>query len=225
MNQIFQIFSEFIKFFIIYWPGSSGRKIRFYYYKNKFKSCGTKFFIDEGVIIESPQNISVGDNVWIDRYCVLLAGKSVSEKSERIVERKSNPNFTGIEGELIIKKNVHIAPFCVVQAHAGIEIGENCGIAAGTKVYSMSHHYKNPKDESDKFEYRFTPLAPEKEQSLILGPIVISDNCAVGLNSVILPGVTVKSGTWVGVLSYIYKDTEEKSIYGAKPASFLKNKF
>src|SRR3989304_4746888 len=142
MKYIIQAIQEFFKFFIIYWPGSSGRKIRYFYYKNKFKACGKKFYIDEGVIIDSPKSISLGENIWIDRYCVLIAGRAIVENSKRLVERKLNPNFKGKEGELIIKSNVHIAPFCVVQAHAGVEIGENCGLASGTKVYSMSHNIK-----------------------------------------------------------------------------------
>jgi len=60
------VFSDFIKLFIIYFPGPTGRKIRYFYWRKKFKKCGKNVIIDEGVIIKNPEWISIGDNVWID---------------------------------------------------------------------------------------------------------------------------------------------------------------
>ncbi len=204
--------------------GNLGRKIRYWYWSKRFKRCGENVFIDEGVIIQNPQWISVGDNVWIDKYVILIAGKPDDKKSSKIFTKKSNPYFSGVEGELIIGNYVHIAPHCTIQAHGGVYIGNNVGIASGSRVYSLSHHYKNLTNPDDKYEYKFTPMADFTEQSLISAPVVIDDNCAIGLNCVVLPGTTVQKGTWIGVSSYISGVVKGNAVYVSQQAHFLKEK-
>lgn len=204
--------------------GGTGRKIRYCYWSRKFKKCGKNVIIDEGVIIQNPEWISVGDNVWIDKYCVLIAGKPDEQKSAKVFTIKQNPNYHNERGNLIIKDNVHIAPFCTIQAHGGVYIGNNVGIASGTRVYSLSHHYKNPANPDDKYEYKFTPMVDSTQQSLISAPVVIDDNCAIGLNCVVLPGTTVQKGTWIGVSSYISGTVKGNAVYISQQAHFLKTK-
>ncbi|MCX8167378.1 MAG: hypothetical protein N3E37_06025, partial [Candidatus Micrarchaeota archaeon] len=55
-------------------PGILGRKIRYFYWSRRFMSCGKNVIIDVGVIIQNPENIRVGNNVWIDKYVILIAG-------------------------------------------------------------------------------------------------------------------------------------------------------
>lgn len=181
--------------------------------------------IDEGVIIQNPEWISVGDNVWIDKYCVLIAGKPDEQKSAKVFSIKKNSSYHSERGELIIKNNVHIAPFCTIQAHGGVYIGNNVGIASGSRVYSLSHHYKNPSILGDQHAYKFTPMVDSTEQSLISAPVVIDTDCAIGLNCVVLPGTTVQKGTWIGVSSYISGDIKGNAIYVSQQAHFLKDKW
>jgi acetyltransferase-like isoleucine patch superfamily enzyme len=68
------VLNDILKFFITYFPGPTGRKIRYYYWRGKFRKCGKNVLIDEGVIIQGPEYISIGDNVWIDKYSILMAG-------------------------------------------------------------------------------------------------------------------------------------------------------
>lgn len=82
----FMVFDDILRFFITYLPGPTGRKIRYLYWKKKFKRCGKNVIIDEGVIIQGPEWISIGDNVWIDKYCVLMAGKVTS--NNRLIKKK-----------------------------------------------------------------------------------------------------------------------------------------
>lgn len=210
---------------VIYMPGPTGRRLRYLYYKKKFKKCGKNVIIDEGVIIQNPKCISVGDNVWLDKYCVLIAGAPDIKNSSRIFKIKENKRYKFERGELIIEDNVHIAPFCTIQAHGGVFIGKNTGIASGSRIYSLSHHYRNPNDQNDHFEYKFTPMAPKEEQSLISSPVYIGNSCAIGLNCVILPGSIVNDGTWVGVSSYVNGEIDGDSVYGVEKAKFVKKKF
>jgi acetyltransferase-like isoleucine patch superfamily enzyme len=223
INSIGKVFDTIIVFCIRDIPGGAGRRIRYAFYKNKFGACGRHVKIDTGVIISNPQNVFLGNNVWLDNYVILLAGKP--KEDGIIIHRKQNPDYIFEEGELHIGDNVHIAPFTVLQAHGGISIEEDCGIASGAKIYSLSNHYKNLNDPADKREFVFTPLAEPSKQAYLLSPVVIRTNCAVGLNSTILPGTTLPRGAWVGVNTYIQgRSLQEDGIYAGEPGKFIKLK-
>jgi acetyltransferase-like isoleucine patch superfamily enzyme len=201
--------------------GGLGRKIRYYYYKKKFKTCGKNVVIDIGVKISNPSLISVGNNVWIDDYVILLAGK-VNSKN---IFHKANTAYLGEDGELIIGDSVHIAPFTLIQCHGGVSIGAKSGIAAGSKIYSMSHHYRNLTNRNDLSSYFFTPMVNEEEQYLILSPVSIGNGCAVGLNSVVLPGANLPDGSWLGVSTFFSgQNNKENSIYAVESAKLIKEK-
>ncbi|MGQ9571366.1 MAG: hypothetical protein ACUVUQ_11130, partial [Thermodesulfovibrionales bacterium] len=102
VKKIKRAYNDIIISLITHISGPTGRKIRYWYWKKRFKKCGKNVFIDEGVIIQNPEWISVGDNVWIDRYCVLLAGKPDEKKSSKVFYIKENPDYKYERGELVI---------------------------------------------------------------------------------------------------------------------------
>lgn len=211
-----------IEFSIRNLPGGIGRKIRYYYYKLRLAKCGKNVVIDVGVIIQNPKSIYIGDNVWIDKNVILIAGKL---KKGRKKMQKENSDYSFLEGELHIHKNVHIAPFVLIQAHGGVSIGENCGIAAGAKLYSTSHHHSNNLDKSDNKDYIGSTMAPFEDQFLVIGPIVMKEKSVIGLNSIVLPGTTIPEATWIGLNTYILgTNLEQKSNYGIEVAKFIKKR-
>jgi galactoside O-acetyltransferase len=175
--------------------GIIGVKLRYYYYKYRLGSCGKNVVIDIGVVFQSPKDIFISDNVWIDKYVLILAGKPNINRKIKIKELDA---YKFSIGETHIGQGVHIAPFVVVQAHGGVMIGDKVGIASGSKLYSLSHHYRNLLDRDDKRQYYFTPMVDESEQSLIAAPIVVGSGCAISLNSIVLPGTLIPDGTWIG---------------------------
>ncbi|MDI1323222.1 MAG: hypothetical protein PSV36_10765 [Algoriphagus sp.] len=177
--------------------GGLGRKVRYQYYKKRLARCGENVNIEEGVYFENPKDIELSNNIWIDKQAILIAGAFNS------VNRKYHQKGESIIpwGKLLIDDGVHLAPQTVIQAHGGLRIGKNVTIAAGAKVYTLSHHYKNLEDVTDSKRYSFSSMAAREDQFMIVGNVIIGNNAAVGLNSVILPGTTVPEGTWIGVLS------------------------
>ena len=209
-----------IEFFIRNLPGVIGRKIRYYYYKLRLAKCGKNVVFDLGVIIQNPQDVFLGNNIWIDKGVIIIAGKI---QGNRKVLRKTNPDYIFKEGELHIDDNVHIAPYAVLQAHGGIHIKKSSGIASGAKIYSLSHHHSNLLDKSDTKKYAFTPLESSENQFLVLGAVVMHEKSALGLNSVILPGTIIPKETWVGVNTFIVGQTlEDKAIYATAAAQNIK---
>jgi len=197
-----------------------GFVVRAAYWKARVDKLGRNVMIDVGVHIVGPQFVYIDDNTWLDKNVILIAGE-VAKRGQKFVT-KANLSYGGRRGELRIGKFCHLAPNVVVQAHGGVEIGDYCGLASGAKIYSLSHHYRG--SEEDKFLYRFTPMAPPNEQCLIEGAVVLAGNNAIGLNSVVLPGVTIGKNSWVGVCSYVANDVPENVIALGNPARVVKER-
>jgi acetyltransferase-like isoleucine patch superfamily enzyme len=195
--------------------GKTGEVLRYWYYSKRLGKCGEKVTIGVGVVFQNPKDIFLADNIWIDRYCILLAGEFKS--AGRNYLHKVNQDYTELAGRLILARGVHIAPFALLQAHGGLTIGKNVTIASGAKVYTLSHHYKNLADPSDSKRYSFSSMAPAEDQFLISSAVVIKDNAAIGLNSVVLPGTTVQDGSWLGVLTHVQPgQTEVNAVYSSQ---------
>jgi acetyltransferase-like isoleucine patch superfamily enzyme len=195
--------------FITYLPGRIGELLRYIYWKKRLSYLGKNVKIDVGVYFQNPEFISLDDKCWIDRNVIILAGKP---RGSRITYERGNPDFILNIGEVYIGKFTHIAPNCVLSGIGGLYIGKNSGVASNSTIYSFSHHYRNLVDRKDTNQYSFTPLARQDQQSMILSPVVISDYCAIGLNSVILPGASLKIGSWIASNSTISKRYPEQSL-------------
>jgi acetyltransferase-like isoleucine patch superfamily enzyme len=174
---------------VVYLPGDAGVALRGRHYRRRLRSLGADVLIDVGVQFVNPEYISIGDNSWIDKYTVLLAGPP--HRGERTFTYRQNEHFRHAEGELVIGRNCHIAPHVVVIAHGGVAIGDNCAIAAGAKIISLTHEYRNPADPGDEHWYAYGSRVPERDQSLISGPVVLEEGAGMGTNSIALPGTTI----------------------------------
>jgi len=193
LNQLLLLFEGLIRNI----GGALGRKIRYKYYKKRLEGCGENVIIEEGVYFQNPKDIKLSNNVWIDKQAILIAGAFNSKDRKYFQKGESIIPW----GKLLIADGVHIAPQTIIQAHGGLSIGKNVTIAAGAKVYTLSHHYKNLEDVTDSKRYSFSSMADKEDQFMIVGNVIIENNAAIGLNSVILPGTTVPEGTWIGILS------------------------
>ncbi len=221
LRKINIVFNDIICSLIIILSVSLGRKLRYLYWKKRLKRCGKNVIIDEGVIIQNPEWISIGDNVWIDRYCVLIAGEVNLNNS--IVKYRENRNFTYKKGELVIEGNNHISAFNIIQAHGGVIIGKNAAVSAGGKIYSLSNY---PYDDENKNEITFTnSLARDRKRvPYILSPVVIGENVWLGLNVIVLGG-TIGKNSFIASNSLVLYDIEENSYAEGKPAKKIKERF
>jgi len=220
IKKIFKVLDDILKFFIIYMPGPTGRKIRYYHWKRKFKKCGKNVVIDEGVIIQGHEYISIGDNVWIDKYSILMAGP-VKFNDNSVVKRIKNKNFKYKEGELIIGNGIHIGISNIIQAHGGVYIGNNVTTSAGVKIYSLSNY---PYDENDLKTITYANYMVTGKISYILSPIVIEDGVWIALNSMVLGG-TIGNNSFVSSNSIVYKDIPDNSYASGDPAKKIKDRF
>jgi acetyltransferase-like isoleucine patch superfamily enzyme len=176
------------------------------------------------VRIYSPQNVRIGDDCLIDDFVIIVAGELLD--GDRFVHRKSNPDFPYAEGDVVIGRKVHVAPYVQLQGHGGLAIGNCLTIAAGAKVYTLSHHYRDLTGNGDpNTVWKFVGLVPGEEQALVSAPVVIHDNSEVGLNSVVLPGSTIGQNSWLGAMSLLRGELPANVIASGIPAQIVKGRF
>lgn len=201
--------------------GGLGQKIRYTYYSRRFKECGKNVRIGVGVIIRGCEFIRIKNDVWIDDYCIIIAGYPGEMKS-REVKIKENKAFGGKKGEIIMGSNIHIAPFCLIHGFGGVEIGNYVGIGTGSKLYSMSNHYQSFEDKT-QITYA-GPMVKNKPVVILINPIVIKRNAWLSLNTTFLKG-TVGENVFVSPNSIIVKDIADNVIASGSPAIKIRDRY
>lgn len=220
LKKIEIVIHDIVKTVIINISGSVGRKIRYWYWSKRFKKCGKNVIIDEGVIIQNPEWISVGDNVWIDKYCVLIAGPVNLENKS--VKRRQNNNYKWGDGELIIGSEVHIGIYNIIQAHAGVYIGNKVTTSAGVKIYSLSNY---PFDEHNPELITYANCMVKNGTTLyIASPIVIEEGVWLGLNSIVLGGC-IEKNSFITSNSIVLNNIPKNSYASGNPAQRIKARF
>jgi acetyltransferase-like isoleucine patch superfamily enzyme len=205
-------------FFLTYLPESGGNWLRYQFYKRRFKSCGKNVTICEGVLIAGAKYISVGDNVFIDKYCIINAGPVNVGK----IERRQNAAYQHDEGELIIGSNIHITQFCIIMAYGGVELKNNCALSAGTKIYSLTNTATDLDNPSKIIS--IMPLgAPDAPH--LMSPICLGENVWVGLDCVVMPGVHIGKNSFVVSKSLVMGTFPDNSYIAGQPAKKIRERF
>lgn len=98
---------------------------------------------------------------------------------------------------------------CLFWAYAPIRIGDGVRLAPGVCLMTMGHHYQD----------RDRPIAV---QGLHTAPIVINDDVWVGINAVILSGVTIGAGAVVAAGAVVTRDVPPGAMVAGVPARVVK---
>jgi maltose O-acetyltransferase len=103
-------------------------------------------------------------------------------------------------------ENVYFNVNCVVLDTMKITIGSNVMFGPGVHLYTASH-----------------PLDIETRRILeISKPVTIGDDCWIGGNAVICPGVTIGKGCVIGAGSVVTKDIPDHSLAVGNPAKVIR---
>ena len=199
-------------------PGRAGVKLRWLYWSRRMRHLGAGVVFGRNVSILNPEHVSIQSRTWIDDNVTLLAGPP----GERKHMHRLKGHDRALEGKLEIGPKVHIAVGAVIQAHGGVTIGEGMGIASGSMVYSLSHHYRNPKDRDDDTLFFFGPMVDKDLQSMVMGHVVLGKGSAMGLNSVVLPASVLNEWTWLASGGVFGGSSPRGAILAGNPAKVVK---
>ena len=126
-------------------------------------------------------------------------------------------DFCVISGSVKIGNNVHITPQCIIAGgQPGVKIESFCTLAYGVKIFSQSDDYSGMSMTNSTI-----PKSFKKE---IFRKVLIKKHSIIGAGSIVMPGITVATGTSVGANSLILKSTDPWGIYVGSPAKKLKNR-
>ncbi|QOY93622.1 acyltransferase [Massilia sp. UMI-21] len=157
-----------------------------------FAALGQNVMISDRVSIYNAGRVSIGNNVRIDDFCVLSAGK----------------------GGISIGDYVHIAAFCSLVGAGAIRLSSFCGLSSRVSIYSSSDDYSGATLTNPTVPSQYTGVRSED--------VTLEKHVIVGCGSVILPGVTISEGAAIGALSLVQKNCEPFSIYSGVPAKLMK---
>jgi acetyltransferase-like isoleucine patch superfamily enzyme len=148
----------------------------------KFRSFGENVIIENGVLIFHPENISIGNNVYIG-HNTILKGYYINE--------------------FFIGDGAWIGQQCFLHSGGGLSIGKHVGIGPGVKILTSSHALHSSKDLP--IMHRPLNFAPVKigdgcdlgVNAVILPGVNLGLNVQVGAGAVVtksFPSHTVVGG-------------------------------
>lgn len=137
--------------------------------------------------------------------------------------------FESQEGEIVVGNNTFLGGSHLI-CRTKIEIGDNVFIAWGGTIYDHDSHSLDYRERQKDIEQQLLDFRSGKNfienknwDVVNSKPIKICSNAWIGMNCIILKGVTIGEGAIVAAGSVVTKDVEAWTIAGGNPAKFIKN--
>lgn len=159
-----------------------------------FKNVGEDVQLSDKASYYNCKNITIGNNVRIDDFCVLSAGV----------------------GEIEIGNYIHIAVFSSLIGAGKIILKDFCNISSKVSIYSSNDDYSG--------EYMTNPTVPSEFTNVLHDAVSIGKHVIVGSGAIILPNVIVEDGVAIGALTLVTKDCEAFGVYIGTPAKKIKER-
>ena len=155
--------------------------------------------------------MKVGDNVRVSRKASIYSPDTIEIGNNVRID-----DFCILSGNIKIKNNVHISAYTALYGRFGIEIGNYCGCSPRCTIFSGSDDFSG--------NYMISPMVPEKYTNVDGRKVVLEDFVQLGVNSVVMPGVTLPEGAVCGAFSFVTQDPEEWTINVGIPAKVLRKR-
>lgn len=116
----------------------------------------------------------------------------------------------GYAENLYIEDDVIIGPNCFINCDGGVVIKRGTGLGPNLTLYSITHDYKNP-----------SSLPFNTKDKDIRKKVIINENCWIGCNTTILPGVEIGERCIIAAGSVVTKSIPPFSLAGGNPAKVI----
>lgn len=128
----------------------------------------------------------------------------------------------GDDCEVGVLGTVSIGPYTSIQnrsqLHGDVVFGAGCVCAANLYVASTIHHFRDEPYLPIRWQDN---KARQKPNALRSTRVTIEDDCWIGINVVVRPGVRIARGAVVGANSVVTKDVQPYSIVAGAPAKTI----
>lgn len=159
-----------------------------------FRRLGRNVKIKRNAGLFFVENISVDDDSRIDDFTIIVASRE----------------------PITIGKNVHIASHCYISGSDGFTMEDFTGMSPGVLIFTSSDDYTGGKLTN--------PTLPRHLIGGPCGPVTLKKHVLIGAGSVVLPNVTIGTGSTVGSLSLVKKSLDEWGIYCGSPVRRLRDR-
>lgn len=193
-------------------------KIRTFQHKNKLKRIACFMSVQPSSILTDSFNMRLDNPVKGRTYLEIGSDCIVS----------GNFIFESSKGKINIGKHSYIGPSVFI-SRSNIQIGNNVTIAWGCTIYDHDSHsldyIKRRKDIDDELKDIKSGVSFIKNKDwdcVNSKPIIIKDDAWIGMNVIILKGVTIGEGAIVGAGSVVTKDVPAWTVVAGNPAKVVK---
>lgn len=157
-------------------------------------------------------SIGEGANIMIKSRAALLLG------NDCYVGRYTE---LGPGGQISIGTDTSIQDRCILLGD--VTVGRHCLLAPNVMISSGNHHFDlHPSwliRDQDRYVRQDAQLSAADSK-----PVVIEDDCWLGINAVVMRGVTVGKGAIVGAGSVVVRDVTPYTVVGGVPAKEIKKR-
>lgn len=160
--------------------------------------------VSSSAVVRGAANVVLGRHCRIGRQAELNASRG----GIALGERASLGPFVIIEargGHVRVGDRTTVGPFCVLYGHGGLDIGNDCMIAAHVVFVPENHVFAR------------TDI-PMREQGGTRRGIHVEDDVWLATGVVVLDGVTIGRGAVIGAGAVVTKDVPAYAIARGVPA-------
>lgn len=165
-------------------------------------SCPESVVLEEGVLIFHPENVYLGEDVYVGHHAQLKGY---------------------YKNALRVGRGTWIGQAAFLHAAGGITIGEDVGIGPHVCILTSSHVLP------ERTTAPAAPPAPGPDDDLPIlrrpltfAPVTLETGCDIGVGAIILPGVTVGRLAQVGAGAVVTADVPPRTIVAGNPARPLR---
>ena len=176
-------------------------------YRGVLGGIGRSCLIEEDVRLQIPQRIFLGSRVFVGQYSYLDGQTSFLKLGDDVHLARFCTLRAG-EGGITVRDGAGINMRCFLDGNGGLEIGPNTLLSPGVQVISGNHVFDDPD-------------MPIRFQGTHYGKVTIGEDCWLGTNVLVLPGVTIGRGAVVGAGAVVTKDVPEYGIALGIPAKVV----
>lgn len=135
----------------------------------QFARLGAGVVFEPGVLVFHPENIEIGDDVYVGHYAILKGY---------------------YKNQMVIGAGTWIGQQCFFHSAGGITIGRNVGIGPGVKIITSAHDLSDREKPILHSPIEFAPVAIEDGADIGVGAILLPGVC-VGRGAQVAAGAVV----------------------------------
>jgi len=173
-----------------------------------------------------PPNVDFGDGFYCESAQIFRHMKTKEPHAVRIGEHVSL--YAGCSFAIGVKGSCSIGDFtllngALIMAEERIEIGSHCLVSWNVGIADSDFHPIEPAQRLVDSRalapfYKDRPVRPK----LVTAPVIIRDNVWIGMNAVILKGVTIGENSVVAAGAVVTKSVSANVVVAGNPAAVVK---